>query len=345
MAKLNEQQLKAQLKADSISNAYLFYGDENYIKELYVSKLKKKLVDPSFESFNYHRYDGRQCDIDDIIKDAEILPMMSEYNFVYVSDFQVEKSKENIKALKDFLGDIPETTVLLLCYSTVEPDVKSAGFKAVLSAFDKAGTVVEFAKKSEGDLVKLIVSKTKKSGCTISSSDAKYLVSVVGSDITALLNELDKLCSHSLKGEISKKIIDELATKSLQARIYDLSKAVVSGDAQRAYSVLNTLFAMKEEPILLLSVIGSVYIDMYRVKCAKAAGASYDDVAQHFNYRGREFALRNASRDCASLSQAQLRKSLDIIAETDAMMKSTSTDKRTLTEELIIKLLMAAREG
>ena len=156
-------------------------------------------------------------------------------------------------------------------------------------------------------------------------------------------NELDKLSYYAKGGEITKEIIDNMATKCLQARIYDLSKYVVAGKSGMAYDVLNVLFEMKEEPIIILSAISGVYVDMYRVKCAKSAGFGFDDVAKYYNYRGREFALRNATRDCANLSLEQLRTSLDEISKTDVKLKSTAVDKKLLLEELIIKLILTAR--
>ncbi len=345
MAKCNEQMLKEQLKSQNYSNAYLIYGEESYLKEFYISQLKKKLVDPAFEAFNFHQFEGKDVTLDDILKDAQMLPMMSEYNFVLVRDYAVEKSKSDLKLLEEFLSDVPESTIIIFLYESIQPDLKSAGFKKMISAFDKAGTVVNLEKRSESDVAALLVSGAKKRGSAMNINNAKYLISVSGNDMKTLLNELDKLAYFSKGSEITKDIIDNMATKCLQARVYDLSKAVVSGNADDAFSVADTLFGMKEDPILLLAVIGGVYVDMYRVKCAKTAGQGYDDVARHYNYKGREFALRNASRDCARLTEEQLRKSLDDIIETDIKLKSTALDSKLLIEELIAKLILTAGGG
>lgn len=345
MAKLDEAGLKAQIKNADYSNAYLIYGEESYLKEFYISQLKKKIVDPAFESFNLHQYDGKDTDMDDILKDAQMLPMMSEYNFVLVRDYPIEKSKNDLKLLKEFLEDVPESTIFVFYYAAKEPDLKSSSFKSLEKYFNNAGAVVRLDKRSESEVAKLLVSGAKKRGAVLDINNAKYLISVSGNDMKNLLNELDKLSYFVNGGEITREIIDNMATKCLQARVYDLSKAVVGGDFDSAYSVLDTLFSMKEDPIKLNSIVIGVYVDMYRVKCAKTAGHSYDDVAKHFNYKGREFALRNASRDCAALSENQLRKSLDVIMDTDLKLKSTSTDKKLLLEEMIVKLIMIAREN
>jgi DNA polymerase-3 subunit delta len=344
LAKIKELQLKEQIKTGNFSNAYFIYGEESYLKEHYVSQLKKKIVDPVFESFNYHQFDGKDISLDDILKDAQMLPMMSEYNFVLVRDYPITKSKNDLKLLIEFLQDVPESTVFIMVYDAVLLDEKSATFKKLVSSFDAAGSVVNLEKRSENDVAKLLVSGAKKRGSSIDINNARYLISISGNDLKTLFNELDKLSYFAQGKEITKDIIDNMATKCLQARIYDISKAVVAGNSNVAYSALDTLFSMKEDPIKILAAIGGVYVDMYRVKCAKVAGYSYDDVAGHYNYRGREFALKNASRDCAKLTEQQLRNSLDEIINTDIKLKSTAIDKKLLLEELIIKLILIAKE-
>ena len=139
-------------------------------------------------------------------------------------------------------------------------------------------------------------------------------------------------------------MIDRLAVKCLQSKIYDLSNAVVRGNYEKAYSVLDSLFAAKEDPIKVLSAISGCFVDMYRVKCAKTAGMPFDDVSNYFSYRGREFALKNAFRDSASLSFSQLRKSIDVIMNADNSLKSTSADSRLVLEEMLVKLLLVSKE-
>lgn len=162
MSKLNEAQLKQQIKSNHFSNAYLIYGEESYLKEHYISQLKKKIVDPTFESFNLHQFEGKDISLDDILKDAQMLPMMSEYNLVLVRDYPVEKSKADLKLLSEFLADVPESTILILVYDAIEPDVKSASFKKIITAFDNAGAVVNMEKRSENDVAKLLVSRCEK---------------------------------------------------------------------------------------------------------------------------------------------------------------------------------------
>lgn len=344
MAKLGEAELKQNIKSGELYNAYLLYGEEAYLKQFYADKIKSRIVEPAFESFNLHTFEGRDTTIDDILKDAQMLPMMSEYSFVLVRDYPVERLQSDMKSLNEYFEDINESCVLVFWYDAIEPDEKGARFKNLVKAFDKYGAVAQLNKRSESEVARLLVSGAQKRVAVLDMNNAKYLISVCGNDMKTLLNELDKLSFFVNGGEITKKIIDDMAVKCLQARIYDLSKAIVAGNTDAAYSVLDTLFSAKEEPVVVLATVSSVYVDMYRVKCAKSSGGTYSDVAKHFNYYGRDFALKNASRDCAELTEAQLRKSLDIISQADIKMKSTAVDKKLLLEELIIKLIFTAKE-
>lgn len=343
MVDIGEADLRKQIKAGEFKNAYLIYGDETYLKEYYISQIKEKTVDKVFESFNFHSFEGKDIMIDDALKDAQMLPMMSEYNLVVVRDYSFDKIAD-VKLVEEYLSDCPDTTVFILWFDAAEPDLKSAKFKRLVKAFGSAGAVVNLGKRSEGDVAKLLVSGAKKRGASLDINNAKYLISVSGNDLKILLNELDKLSNFAAGGEITGDIIDNMATKCLQARIYDLSKFVIMGNSDKAYAVLDTLFSMKEKPVDILATVSGVYVDMYRVKCAKVAGYAYDDVAKHYNYQRREFALRNATRDCASLTENQLCASLDVITQADMRMKSTAVDKKLLLEELIVKLMLIARE-
>ncbi len=345
MGRIDEKELKTHIKNHDFSKAYFIYGDEKYLKEFYVGRLVKKLVPETFEDFNLHRFYGNDTSIDDILKDADLLPMMSECNLILSCDYPFDKSEKDCKLIKEYLKDIPDTTVLVFWFNNVKPDIrKSARWKGVEAAFSKYGSSLELKLKSESELVKLLMSACKKRSAELSAENARYLISVSGNEIGTLLNEIEKLSAFASGGEVTRENIDRLAVKSLQARIYDLSNAVVRGNYEKAYSVLDSLFAAKEEPIKVLSAVSGCFVDMYRVKCAKISGEPFDDVARYYNYSGREFALRNASRDCAALSVEQLRDSIDVIMAADNAVKSTAADSRLILEEMLVKLLLISKE-
>jgi DNA polymerase-3 subunit delta len=341
MARIGEAELKEQIKSGEFQNVYFIWGEESYLKEYYVKKLKEKLAGGAFSDFNFHQYEAKNSSMDDILQDAQTLPMMSDYTFILVHDYPLNKSSADVDALKEFFKDIPETCVLVFWFDNIDVDPKKESkWKTIEGLFAKAGCSAQLEKRSESDIAKLIVASAKKRNCTIDGSNARYLISVSGNDIQTLFSELEKICAYASGREITKQDIDSLAVKSLQARVYDLSKFILASNGDGAYSVLNTLFAQKEEPISILAVISSCYIDMYRVKCAKAANVNENEIASIYSYKGREFLIRNASRDCRNISFEALRQSIDALQKADELMKSSSVDKNVLLEQTIAKLLL-----
>lgn len=63
MPKINESELKKEIKSGDFKNAYLLYGEESYLKEYYAGELKNKIVDKTFEHpliYRQVRYPCRQ---------------------------------------------------------------------------------------------------------------------------------------------------------------------------------------------------------------------------------------------------------------------------------------------
>ena len=340
MAVIGEAELKQQLKTGDYAGAYFIFGEESYLKEFYISKLKSKLVDEAFADFNLHQHEGKDSSIDDILMDASMLPMMSERSLVIAHDYPFDKTSDEEK-LEEFLKDSPETSVLVFWYDSIEVDIKRVKkWGRISKLFEKYGCSVALEKRSEGELAKLVINSAKKRGCNIDRVCASYLISVVGNDIQTIFNELEKICSFVGEGDITKKEIDELAVKSLQARVYDLSKFILKGNGDGAYGVLTALFAQKEEVIKIFSVLASCYVDMYRVKCARQAGIPDSEIASVFGYKGREFLIRNAARDGSYMSIEALRLALDLLSEADEKLKSTGIDDKLVLEETVAKLLV-----
>ena len=108
--KANEafQKLKNDLSAGAPGCAYIFYGEESYLREYYLGELRKKLVPAGFEEFNYHRMEGKDLTVQSLSEMAEAMPMMAERTLIVVTDFDIFKlNEEQREKMVAFLEDIP----------------------------------------------------------------------------------------------------------------------------------------------------------------------------------------------------------------------------------------------
>lgn len=341
MPSITETELKAQIKSGQFSNLYLLYGEEKYLVKHYTNLLLKKIVPSDFADFNLHIYDGKSADFDDIANAAEALPMFSQYSCICIKDLAFDTLNADSSAkFEKLISDISETTVIIISLPTAEVNVKSAKGKKMLTMLEKSGSVLCFSHATLNQLSKLIEKGAKERGCEFAYPEANYLISLIGDDMTVILNELDKICAYKKEGKIEKSDIDAVVVKNTQARAFDLAKALTSNNCDTAMSILDTLFYMREEPVNILGAIMTPYIDMYRAKVYVSGGMRPEDAAKDFNYKNKEFRLTNGARTAAKYSVGQLRQFLDVLYEADSLLKSSSVDGRLILEQTITRLLL-----
>jgi len=157
--------------------------------------------------------------------------------------------------------------------------------------------------------------------------------------MNTLALEIDKICAYAGGEAITQQHLDAVLTVKTEARVFDLSKAILAGNAQRSMEILADLFYLREAPIAILATLIMSYADLYRARVAKDQGVPATELATRFGYKGREFRINNAYSTRISL--AALRKSLNILTDCDRAMKSTGTNDHTLLEKTTIALIAA----
>ena len=118
--------LKADISAGTIGTAYIFYGEESYLREYYLGRLKKQLIPAGCEDFNCHIVEGKGLDIQELADMAEAMPMMAERTYVEVTDLDLFKLPgDQREKLIAFLEDVPPYCCVVFVYNTVKykPDL------------------------------------------------------------------------------------------------------------------------------------------------------------------------------------------------------------------------------
>ena len=108
---------------------------------------------------------------------------------------------------------------------------------------------------------------------------------------------------------------------------------------------LDALFQQGEDPIAILGALSSVYVDMYRVKAALESGLPATAPAEYGDYKGREFRLRNGERNARGVPLPVLGESLSLLLQADLALKGSKLSPRTVLDQLIARLLLAAKEA
>ena len=347
MPEITEAELKKQIEKSDFQRFYFLYGEEKYLVDYYARKLIRKAGSEGPGDFNLQKFDGGDNGIDEIAAAVEALPVMAERKCVAVSNLDVGtlRGAESSK-LFELLEDLPETCVLVFYNLSFDFDERRDKiWRKFLTAAGRAGAAVPFRHLSEAQLEKFVCSGAEKRGCIITRRNAERMIALCGGGLQTALNELEKLCAYAGSGEITAQMVDLLTVKNLEARVFDLSKAILAGSGDRAYTILDQLLYQNEEPVAILAVLSGAYLDLFRVKTSLQSGFTALEPAKYFDYARKEFRLKNAGYEVKRYSDEMLRQSLEALLEADTALKSARGDRRLVLEKLIARLIWIAEGG
>lgn len=339
----NLQQLKQALKAKELERLYIFHGEETFLLRHYLGQMRKLLLDPLTESFNFHRLNNETFDIRSFADAVENLPMMSESTFVQVDEIDLFKMAEGDRnKMTEILSDIPDYCTVVFTYETTpwKPDKR---LKKLWEAIDENATIVEFAKQDQRDLTAWITRHFAAHEKRISSDLCVYLIDITGGTMTALSGEIEKICAYSGTHEIHKTDIDAVTEPVLDAVVFQMTDMLSEGRYAAALQKLQQLLKMQQEPLAILGAIGGHFRRIGAARTLLDHGRNSSDLQKLCgipDYPARktmEAARRFRPEFCA--------KAAELVLETDYKMKTSFDDNERLLELLILQLAQEARNG
>lgn len=344
---LNDKTLRSSLESGSLLPVYIIAGDDIYLKKQALDRVIKATVDPDDE-MNLVRY-NYGVDLQEVYDELNGFPLMAEKKCVVLSEFDIDGApKAEFDKLCELAGEAYDTSVFVLYFGTYEVDFKkSSKLKTLISHVEGAGgAVVRLDHKTREELSRWLCASAKKHGCLLSGRDANYIIDICSLDINLLSNEITKLCAFARSGEITREMIDKVCVKSVEASVYDLSTKIIAGDTAAAMKLLDELFYMNIDTVIIFHNISSAFVDMYRALAAKAEGKVPESLAADFGIpANRAFVLSRAAGNLRKFDRKKLELSLDAIICTERELKSYSSSGRTAIEKLIVRLIYIMKTG
>ena len=336
------QELKAALKNKTLERLYFFHGEETFLLNHYLTQMKKQTLDPLTESFNYHRLTNETFDIRTFADAVENLPMMAEYTFVQVDDIDLFKMNESDRSkMTEILSDIPEYCIVVFTYLTVawKPDKR---LKKLWEAVEK-GSIVEFARQDQRDLIAWVTRHFAARGKRISTDLCAYLIDITGGTMTALSGEIEKISAYSGAEEIRKTDIDAVTEPVMDAVVFQMTDLLSTGRYDQALVKLQQLLKMQQEPLAILGAVGGHFRRISAARILLDSGRNASELAKLCGIQ--DFAARKSMDAARRFKPEFCKAAAQLILETDYKMKTSFDDSERLLELLILQLAQEAKNG
>ena len=337
------QALKAALKNKDLGRLYVFHGEETFLLHHYLGQMRKQLLDPLTESFNYHRLNNETFDIRSFTDAVENLPMMAEATFVQVDDVDPFKMNETDRTrMAEIFSDIPDYCTVVFTFVTAawKPDKR---LKKLWEAIDANGSVVEFAKQDQRDLIAWVTRHFAAHGKRISTDLCSYLIDITGGTMTALSSEIDKVCAYSGAEEIRKTDIDAVTEPVLDAVVFQMTDLLSAGRYDQALVKLQQLLKMQQEPLAILGAVGGHFRRLGTARTLLDHGRNSSELQKLCGIP--DYPARKTMEAARRFRPEFCRKAAQLVLETDYKMKTSFDDNERLLELLILQLAQEARNG
>ena len=208
-------------------------GEEPYYIDKISDYIEENVLTNEEKGFNQVVLYGRDITIDDIVENAKRYPMMSERQVVIIKEAQ--DLSRTIDKLESYANNPQLSTVLVINYKYKKLDKRKSLYKAI----SKVGIVYESKKLYENQVVDWIRRVLSAKKYSISPKAAQMLVEFLGTDLSKINNELEKLQIIIPKEtQITPELIEKNIGISKDFNNFELRKAVGERNVLKANQII-----------------------------------------------------------------------------------------------------------
>ncbi|MEY8402101.1 DNA polymerase III subunit delta [Oscillospiraceae bacterium 44-34] len=330
--------LKKDLSAGQPGQLYIFHGEETYLRDHYLDKLRDTVLTGGLGEFNRHDLSARDMSPHALEEAVDCLPMMAERTFVLVTDFDLFKSGEKDREeYARILSNLPDYCCLVFLYDLMDykPDARTKLAQTV----KKSGTAVNFVRQGQRELTDWVRRHFKALGKEIDPRLCGELIFLCGDLMHNLQQEIGKIGAYAKGPAITRADIEAVATPQLDAVVFRIADAIGEKDYDRAAKILGELYQMQKSPYEILSALSKQLRQLYSARLALDGGRNAAWVAQLWGMRFPADRLMVSAR---RFSLPWCRRAVTRCAQTDLDMKSTGQDPKELLTTLLLELANAA---
>lgn len=342
MPKLNYTAIKTDLARKNLYKLYYLTGEAYFVNE-FKRAISNEIIENSKNDFNFLNISSETIELEKIEDAVNTYPIGSAKKCVILNNIPVASwDTSEFEKFISIIEDLPEFVCVIIAQTEKSTDTKaSVKSKKIQKLVEKIGCLANFSIDDVSIEAQLIEWASDDFGKTLSNHVAsKIKKNCELHSLFELKNELKKICEFEKTDVITEEAIDGVICKSHEKKkVFALPKLILSGDAPKAAQMLEDLLAQGEEPILLVAVIACEYIDMFRVKALQNQGVSISVLTEIFDYKSKEFRIKNAERNSKKYSIKAIKKCLKLLIDADIKLKSTQLSSKFIITELVARLL------
>jgi DNA polymerase-3 subunit delta len=333
------QQVLKELKQGKRHPVYLLHGEEPYYIDLISDYIEANVLEEAHKGFDQTVLYGKDTDLITLVNAARRFPMLATHQVLLVKEAQTLKWRgEEEDALVKYLENPMQSTILVLAYKYGKFDKR----KKVYKALDKSGIVVESSKLRDDKMGAWIMDYLASQDRPIQPQAAYLIAEFLGTDLSKVVNEIDKMILNMQPGQIiTPQEVERHIGISKEYNSFELQTALGKRDALKAYRIVDYFAANpRNNPMPLVVASLATYFTKllkYHYLPDRSQQAAAKELGVHpFFVKDYDLAARYYSRPA-------LFRILHELHQVDLLSKGVggSVEPAQLLKDMVNKILMA----
>ena len=324
----------SEISKGNIKPIYFLMGEEPYYIDKISEFIEGNILDEAEKGFNQSVLYGRDVTVEEIIGAAKRYPMMAERQVIIVKEAQ--DLSRTIEKLTAYATNPQMSTVLVINYKFKKLDKRKALYKAI----HKIGLVYESKRLYENQVVDWIRRVLSGKKYQIEPKAAHMLVDFLGTDLSKIKNELQKLITilpdHTI---ITPKHIEENIGISKDFNNFELRKAVGERNVAKANQIIEYFSQNpKSNPLVMtISLLNSFFTQLLVYHGLK--NKSRDHAANALGIRA--FFVKDYVTAANNYPMRKVSQIISLLRDADVKSKGVgaSQSQRDILKELLFKIL------
>jgi len=329
------EQILTDLRKKVYSQVYFLMGEEPYYIDVLSDFFQNNILSDTEKEFDQTILYGKDVDINTVINAAKRYPMMGTHQVLIVKEAQLIKDWDN---LVHYLSKPLKSTILVFCYKYGTPDKRK---KWVLE-LNKVATVYESSKLRDYEVGSWISKYCKSKNVAIDEKAAAMLSDFLGTDLSKLVHELEKLVLTKPAGmqSITPELVEKNIGISKDFNVFELQAALINRDVLKANRIIHYFSENKKANpmVLVLAQLFKFFSELmlYHYLPDKSQGAVASEL------KINPYFVKDYQKASQVFGAWKTMNIISFIRDTDSRYKgidNPSTDEGDLLKELIFKIL------
>lgn len=316
---------------------YLLHGEEGYYIDVLVKEFETILSEDE-KVFNQYVLYAPETEPVKVMELCRRIPVMADRQIVILKEAQAVRA-DKIAKLAPYLAEPVATTVLVICS-------RGSALKGKeLSAALKEGGAVVFESKKVADYNIPAVAGTyiRDKGLSADQKSLEMLRDYIGSDLSRMFNEIDKLAALlPERAAITPEVIERHIGVSKEYNSFELIDAVSARDPKRVFRILAYFKSNPKAVPLVMAVAGvfNFFADM--LIAYYAADRSDSGLMAELGLKN-SFALRRIKTGMSRYTAMQVVEIISAIRDFDVKSKGVGSrqNEHLLFHDLMYHIMSA----